>query len=269
MCWYPKLIGMRATKDGVIVPPCLVPCGRCIQCLQAKRAAWSFRLKNELIVAKSAHFLTLTYNDDTIPENYQLEKWQLQRYFKRVRSETPNIKYYAVGEYGDKNGRPHYHAIVFNSDPCVLSDKWKVAGKHLGITHCVTANDATIHYVTGYVLKKYGEMDDKTGVSVDTYGDKFVRPFAIMSKGLGISYVENAKDYHITNETFRAHDSGLLSRYLKLKIFQDYEAIRLEVSKEEQEKIKEELMKQSSKGVYTARQYAKALVKHSQKRKKL
>ena len=52
----------------------LVPCGRCINCIQRKRAEWSFRLLIEHQNSKSAHFLTLTYNEENIPKNGQLDK---------------------------------------------------------------------------------------------------------------------------------------------------------------------------------------------------
>ena len=62
-CWSPinlrsetqKKLGLRGTS---------VPCGRCLGCLSKKRADWTFRMMQELSVATSASFLTLTISDD-------------------------------------------------------------------------------------------------------------------------------------------------------------------------------------------------------------
>ena len=33
---------------------------------------------------------------------------------KRLRRKFGKVRFYHCGEYGDKNGRPHYHASIFN-----------------------------------------------------------------------------------------------------------------------------------------------------------
>nr|QJB21654.1 MAG: replication initiator protein [Microvirus sp.] len=276
MCYYPISLNARATKEGVYIPPSLVPCGRCIECLQTKRASWSFRLKQELIKAKSATFLTLTLNDEHLKkiENCgkyyaTLEKKLLQDYFKRVRKYNKHkLKYFAVGEYGEKNNRPHYHAIVFNSDNNLLREKW---GDY-GFVSTDNVSDASIHYVTGYVLKKYGEIDEISGISKETYSPGLQPPFSIMSKGLGLSYVNSAKDYHISNQTFKTQkgaQSGYLSRYLKSKIFESNELLRLQITEQEKQKITDDLKQKMKTGKVSSKRYYKELIKHSQKKKKL
>lgn len=274
MCWYPIQLGQRITKEGVIIPPDLVPCGKCIQCLQAKRASWTHRIEQELIHAKSSHFITLTYDEKHLTKTEAgqgiLVKKDLQDYFKRVRAYNPGIKYYAVGEYGDKTDRPHYHAIVFNSYPGLLVQKWSDSSGAIGNVKVVNTTAATIHYVTGYILSKYGELDPKTGISVDRFKPGQTKPFAIMSKRLGISYVDNAKDYHITNQTFNnPSGKGVISRYLKLKIFEDYECLRLNITEQERKGVQEKLKQQSAKQQFSARRYYKELVKLSKQKKQL
>jgi len=274
MCWYPIQLNERVTKEGVIIPPSLVPCGKCLECLQKKRADWSFRLQYELKKATSATFLTLTYNDENIKQKNgfkTLHKKDLQNYFKRVRHETPKIKYYAVGEYGSKYGRPHYHAIVFNSDNDTLRDKWSINGETIGRVSTDSVTPASIHYVTGYVIGKYGNID-KYGMPVLTEEDKLKeKPFAIMSKGLGVDYVEKAAKYHIENKTFTAKHEGhkfYLSRYLKMKIFINEEERRLQITEEEKQRIIEKLKSKSTREVFNSRAYLRELNKHSQNKKK-
>ena len=119
----PRPNGSGAT-DRVIVP-----CGKCPECLANKRSQWSFRLSQELKYTEfNSFFITLTYDDlhlpFAIPEigsnmvgSPTLVKSDLQLFFKRLRKKlATNIRYYAVGEYGSRTSRPHYHAIVFNID---------------------------------------------------------------------------------------------------------------------------------------------------------
>lgn len=275
MCWYPLSLNASHTKDGEYLPPRLVPCGKCIACLQKKRADWTFRIRSELNHARKAYFLTLTLNDDFIKKKNgipTLEKSQLQDYFKRLRHETTNLKYYAVGEYGGKNGRPHYHAIIFNASADDLHSKWSINGTHMGRTSQDPVNLATIHYVTGYIMSKYGEVDKKTGVAVDTFPPGIQKPFALMSKGLGKSYAnENAK-YHLSNETFQTKNfgqTGYLSRYLKMKIFHENELLRLKITEEQAKEIMNDLKQKSTADTFTARKYYKVLHEHAQKLKNL
>lgn len=209
-CWSPielksesqKKLGLRGTR---------VPCGRCLGCLSKKRREWVFRLSQELKSASTASFLTLTiadlYDEETgevfPPEN--LSKRDLQLYFKRVRKETPDLKYYAVGEYGSKTNRPHYHAIVFNADPEVLNDKWDD-----GITHQGTVTDQSISYVTKYLINEETSKNP-------------VKPFAIMSKGLGKIYLKHAERFHKRNFTLHPpggkDDKTVIPRYYRNKLF--------------------------------------------------
>jgi len=63
-------------------------------------------------------FITLTFAPEHYPPNGSLDKSHFQKFMKRLRKKYPEkkIKYYMCGEYGDQNGRPHYHAILFNHD---------------------------------------------------------------------------------------------------------------------------------------------------------
>lgn len=179
-CWHP--IEMKTeTQKKFGFKGQIVPCGRCLGCLSKKRRDWCFRLLQELKSASSASFLTLTYEDESLPGG--LVKNDLQKYFKRVRKESKNLKYYAVGEYGEKTNRPHYHAIVFNCDPDCLADKWD-----MGISHQGTVTDESIKYVTKYLIN-------------EEYIDNPIKPFAIMSKGLGKIYLKNATKFHKSNFT--------------------------------------------------------------------
>lgn len=224
-CWRPIELKTETQKKTGLKGN-IVPCGRCLGCLSKKRRDWSMRLSQELKIASSASFLTLTYDDENLPKTLKLlgkdkkgslpfdndfkvvdclDKNHLQKYFKRVRKLTPKLKYYAVGEYGSVTKRPHYHAIVFNADPEVLADKWEE-----GITHQGTVTDESIKYVTKYLINE--ELVDNP-----------IKPFAIMSKGLGKIYLKHATKFHKRNFTLRVDpkgdDKSLIPRYYSDKIF--------------------------------------------------
>lgn len=115
-----------------------VPCGKCYACLMRKRRDMSVRLSHEASCHEASCFVTLTYNDDNIPVgndgHYTLVPADVQKFVKRLRRHleyVPKrgdrrdhvnhpIRYFAVGEYGGKTHRPHYHLLIFGWSP---SDK--------------------------------------------------------------------------------------------------------------------------------------------------
>lgn len=291
MCYYPILLQDHTTKDGTRnLKPRLVPCGKCFECLQNRRAQWSFRLNEEFKKASSAAFVTLTYNDENLPKdsgNLVLKKKHIQDYFKRVRSASEHtIKYYAVGEYGEKNYRPHYHAIVFNADRLLLHQKWCNAdGTPIGIVYIGDVTPASIHYVTGYIMKKHGDVDYKHGYVSKNYEGKktemywaqksvdypswYVPPFSIMSKGLGLAYVNNAQLYHLSNETFKTQEGGNIPRYIKDKIFEGYEEVREKVTEKERIEFMAKAIKTGYVQVIGKRKGGRLTAKSQTKKKKL
>lgn len=181
-----------------------VPCYQCINCRINRSTAWKTRLLYELENWSDASFITLTYSTEGLidlerrtgePVNC-LNKAELQNFFKRLRKRLKiPIKYYAVGEYGTKRKRCHFHAIVFGVSPWLESHRTAIANAWLprceewqfdasrgdkSAIQNVTPYD--IEYVTGYVTEKL------TGsLGVKEYG-KRTPPFSIMSKGLGLDF---------------------------------------------------------------------------------
>lgn len=216
----------------------VVPCGKCFQCLARRRNGWSFRLYHQMQVCESAYFMTLTYGeavDDKgrpfgeLPPTsfngiYELRKKHLQDFLKRLRKHQKSkgydtsIKYYAVGEYGTKNLRPHYHLIIFNMLPS-LAVRSNMVAKEIwkkGKVDIASCNIPTINYVVGYVMQGKWEPiaddDDRTP------------HFSIMSKGLGSSFLTDEMEDYLYDrmETSVMHPSGFripLPRYYKDKIF--------------------------------------------------
>ncbi len=94
-----------------------LPCGQCIGCRLKKSQEWAVRLMHENQMHDESMFITLTMSPEYLAtrENpHSLDKTEFQKFMKRLRRKYgKKIKYFHCGEYGEKNYRPHYHAIVF------------------------------------------------------------------------------------------------------------------------------------------------------------
>lgn len=206
-----------------------VPCGKCPECLKRRTSGWSFRLLQEEKTACSAHFITLTYDTQYVPitdRNFKsLDKQDLQKFFKRLRFNhnptnlpgIPPIRYYAVGEYGGKTMRPHYHIILFNAHITLIQPSWGLGHVHYG-----KVSGASIGYTLKYVCKPGKVPLHKN--------DDRQKEFALMSKGLGKNYLTEAmKQWHLNDLEGRMYcnltDGKKISmpRYFKDKIYSNME----------------------------------------------
>lgn len=92
------------------------------------------RILHESSLYKQNAFLTLTYNDEKLPEGGTLVVRHHQLFMKRLKKhyKGKRIRFYHCGEYGENTHRPHYHTILFNHD---FEDK--VFLKHTETGHAV------------------------------------------------------------------------------------------------------------------------------------
>jgi len=101
-----------------------LPCGRCVGCKLDRARAWSVRIGHEAALYDKSLFVTFDYRPDAL-RSLSLEYGDFQRFLKRLRREltgvsvAPNgkkpIRFFVAGEYGERYGRPHWHAILFNT----------------------------------------------------------------------------------------------------------------------------------------------------------
>lgn len=66
----------------------------------------------------ASSFITLTYDKKNLPlvgGRPTLSKEDCQLFMKRLRKELEpkRVRFFLCGEYGEKMGRPHYHAVIF------------------------------------------------------------------------------------------------------------------------------------------------------------
>lgn len=237
-----------------------VPCGRCPSCKLRRVNSWVFRLLQQEKVSDTALFVTLTYDTRFVPITSNgfmtLKKKDYQDFMKRLRKLTSaTLKYYAVGEYGTNNNRPHYHAILFNCpDPELINQAWG-----LGSVHCGKVTSDSIAYTMKYIDKQKGKRlharDDREP------------EFPLMSKGLGKNYLsDDVVGYHRADLTrlYVTKEGGhriALPRYYREKIYSDDDKrkqtriIQDRVEIEEQNSIREFEQLYPAGSGYTYEQY--------------
>lgn len=193
-----------------------IPCGHCIGCRLDYSRKWAIRCIKEKEQYQFNYFLTLTYDDDHLVSKSLIKK-DFQDFMKRLREfyrinyNHDNIRFFACGEYGPKNLRPHFHAILFNLpiydlkivgcsargdryfESAVLSKIWK--------NGFVTVGEVTFDscaYVARYVLDKVN------GPTSQAFYDNFgiVPEFVLMSRhpGIGFNYYNINKNKIYSND---------------------------------------------------------------------
>lgn len=174
-------------------------------------AQWAIRCQHEAKLWDSNLFVTLTYDEASLPWHGSLEVSHMQKFLKRLRknydgdiaipetSPKRPIRYFAAGEYGTKTDRAHWHVLLFNTtlpdygtgtgiDLESMSRLWPY-GHHR--VDRFTAGRAS--YIAGYAAKKaYGRIARQRRYEVmrtDT-GEYFQRTPErnLMSKGIGYWY---------------------------------------------------------------------------------
>lgn len=147
---------------------------------------WATRGYYELLNWKCNWFVTFTYDNEHLPENHSLDKKEFQKFLKRLKfhygsSKQNPIRQIYCGEYGDKNSRPHYHAILFNinlSDLeetratdqgylCYSSKELQAIWKN-GLVEISEATPALVAYLFKYVLKKKSRLEKKAPLTITT-----------------------------------------------------------------------------------------------------
>lgn len=99
-----------------------VGCNHCIACESIRSVKQAVQLACELKFTQGeSQFITLTYDDEHLPEDYSVHIEHLQTFIKRLRHHierhkriTGKFRYSSVGEYGGMFQRPHYHLAAFD-----------------------------------------------------------------------------------------------------------------------------------------------------------
>lgn len=217
MCKTPKIIWIKSKND--VKHRLVVPCGKCTDCQNSKRAQFVARCKYELKDNPFCYFITFTYDDEHLinlfwKKSFVINKRRLIKKYleehngkvfaydkfllnkddafellKNIRSEFKKMnlfpKYYLTSEYGTLSHRPHMHALLFfprQLDTDFLSKKLLSLWKR-GNVSVYPAVDACINYVAKHQVK------DDCG---SKYQQKLAPIFALQSKKIGIAMLQDS-----------------------------------------------------------------------------
>lgn len=139
----------------------LYPCSQCMHCRHNRRRLWTNRIVLESYFHEFNLFITLTYDNEHL-NTLSLDSAHLRDFIKRMRyyasEKGINLRYFAVGEYGDRTSRPHYHLAVFGlseNDRDCIDRAWT-----FGFVHVGNLTRKSAQYIAGYVDKKMTKKDD-------------------------------------------------------------------------------------------------------------
>ena len=175
-----------------------LPCGRCIGCRLEHSRQWAARMMHEASLYDYNCFVTLTYDNQHLPNNGSLKKRDVQLFLKRLRKKYgPKIRFYCAGEYGERDQRPHYHLCLFNhyfhdAVPWKRTEQGHTLYRSAALERLWTAGHSSLNeltfesaaYAARYILKKV-KGGECTRVLADENGRyrPVVHEYATMSRG--------------------------------------------------------------------------------------
>lgn len=210
-----------------------VPCGKCYPCLSRKRSEWSFRLSQELRTAKSAYFVTMTYDDGSIPYTYMdsppsdetfdgekaeelqsqyhslaptLVKKHCQLFLKRLRALNKNQVIYTNGDDVRQIDRTVWPPIRYFLTG-EYGENTNRPHYHIIIFNLKNVYDLELAWTKDKKSIGFIKVGTVTAASI-AYVTKYCitkhqfnkfyaeKPFNLMSKGIGKEYLEKATSYH-------------------------------------------------------------------------
>lgn len=159
---------------------------------------------HEAAMHPNNRFITLTYDQANVPQDYSVSVREWQLFMKKLRQSCPHkIRFFACGEYGEQNLRPHYHALLFNHSfadeklhsvrrgkKYYVSDTLNSLWGKSEINEIADVTYQSAAYVSRYIMKKVvGDRADDHYTRLSPIDGQYhrVQPeFCVMSRRPGI-----------------------------------------------------------------------------------
>lgn len=195
-------------------------CRRCDECIATRRHNWVARAMAEKSLHSHAVCITLTYSDDTDHGRDAASMFcyaDVSAWLKRIRAAAarmakshrwnvvPNVRFVCAGEQGDRNGRCHWHVILYsNFDVSRLGD-FTLRGRPVtsrrdlltegkrkrrlhwslwdyGFVTVQEADQGSFNYVLSYCLKDQFTYEKSQGTMREAKSENFATGLFRMSK---------------------------------------------------------------------------------------
>lgn len=247
----------------------------------------TIRTLHEKSLHERSCFITLTYDDQHLPADRCVSIDEMQRFFKRARKYGFQFKHVYCGEYGEDNGRPHYHAAILGQDFTIGATR-SGTGKRgdplfdspvlrrlwpFGLNRVGALTKMSAQYIFQYIFA----LLKGDGVMPLPYFDAGMRypvyrtpEFARWSKGLGLAhFAAHAEQYLGLGQVHNGSGLSNIPRYyirslipkgMKVSEFREYE---LDVLAPEFRDVRE---KRESVAQMTSEEFRRYLIENTPER---
>lgn len=203
-----------------------VPCGHCKECLLKSTYDWSHRIMIEAQHHDKNCCVTLTYNDDNLPDDGMLYYRHVQLFLKKLRKDfaPEKVRFFCSGEYGDRYSRPHYHIILFGYYP--------TDGEYMFQRHGVRYfKSEYLNKLWSHGFATFSAVTEKSAFYCAKYLQKLnfsdmpVKPFVHMSLKPGIGYQAYDSDMVFSSKLYVGGRAFSLPRFYRKMLKRDFPEI--------------------------------------------
>lgn len=143
----------------------LIACGKCFGCSLDKSSDWALRAQHEARYFDRKSFLTLTFNDEHLPESPEAARREINLFQKRFRKHYgAGHRFFGAMELGERNKRIHAHLLVYGED--FRADAFPVPGG--SYEHALWSNPV-LQRLWPFGFSSVGELNEKTAAYVAGY----------------------------------------------------------------------------------------------------
>lgn len=220
-------------------------CSKCDACVAARRHDWVARAMAEKAMHPQTFVVALTYSDATqftrdgaaFFRYHDVRVWlaRLREEIKRATGKTASLRFIAAGEQGSKNGRVHWHVVLFSDVDLLTIGEYKapwgvvteykdiVAKPRVdmprswsmwphGFVQVQEPDEGGMHYAMSYALKDQFNTHNSEGSHRISKSEAFATGIFRMSKSppIGAEFIDE--------QIYRMYCSGNIEPSLVLQV---------------------------------------------------